>query len=114
MNKLAQTKAYKNTISILFMKKVYVLEVQKFTSKGKAEIAIAMNGIFTHIGYMDKVFLSKQEACEYYDKHNKHMRSLNAHGTWSSDWDPNTRLRYVVRKYDGECRTVPDFSFKHM
>lgn len=88
----------------------YVLEVQEFTSRGKAEVAIAMNGIFTHIGYMDKVFLSKQEACEYYDIYNKHMRSLNAHGTWKSDWDPDTYLRYVVREYDGECRTIQPFA----
>jgi hypothetical protein len=91
------------------MKKPYILEVQKFTSGGKSEVAIQMNGIFTHIGYMDKIFLSKQEACDYYDIYNKHMRSLNAHGTWSSDWDPYSRLRYVVRKYDGEVRTISPF-----
>lgn len=96
-------------MSTIFMKKLYILEVQKFTSGGKSEVAIAMNGIFTHIGYMDKVFQNKQEACEYYDIHNKHMRSLNAYGTWSSDWDPNTSLRYVVRKFDGECRTIAPF-----
>jgi hypothetical protein len=26
------------------------------------------------------------------------MRSLNAHGTYISDWDPNTYLLYIVRE----------------
>jgi hypothetical protein len=93
-------KEYKTVVSIIFMKKQYTLEVQKYTGEGKAEVAIEI---------MDKIFLSKQDACEYYDIHNKHMRSLNAHGTWTSDWDPYSRLRYVVRKYDGECRSIPPF-----
>ena len=25
------------------------------------------------------------------------MRSLNAHNTYISDWDPNTKLLYIVR-----------------
>ena len=25
------------------------------------------------------------------------MRSLNAHNTYTSDWDPNTKLLYIVR-----------------
>lgn len=102
-------KAHKDINHIICMA-THVLEVQKFTSGGKAEVAIAMKGIYTHIGYMDKVFLSKQEACDYYDTHNKHMRSLNAHGTWRSDWDPDTRFRYVIREYDGECMTIPPFA----
>ena len=97
-------KAHKEFDRLIHMakRKPYVLEVQEFTSRGYADVAIAMKGIFTHVGYMDKIFLSKQEACEYYDIHNKHMRSLNAHSTWKRDWDPNTYLRYVVREYDGE------------
>ena len=26
------------------------------------------------------------------------MRSLNAHNTYKSDWDPNSKLLYIVRK----------------
>lgn len=37
------------------------------------------------------------------------MRSLNAHGTWVSDWDPITYLRYVLRKYNGETMNIPPF-----
>ena len=86
----------------------YVLEVQKFASDAK--VAIEMRGKYTHIGYMYNLFPSKQEACDYYDIHNKHMRSLNAHGTWRSDWDPETRFRYVIREYDGETRTIQPFA----
>ena len=45
----------------------------------------------------------------YYDKHNPHMRALNAHGEWRSDWDPTTRLLYVVRKHYFEDQTIPPF-----
>ena len=86
------------------MPRPYVLEVQEFT-KGKESwktgMAIEKKGI--------KVFISKKKACDYYDKYNKHMRSLNAHGLWRSDWDPQTWLRYVVREYSGECRNIEPF-----
>ena len=55
----------------------YILEVLEFIP-GKTLV---------HVGYMDKVFLSKEEAAEYYNEHNPHMRGLNAHGEWRSDWD---------------------------
>ena len=37
------------------------------------------------------------------------MRSLNAQNTWISDWEPNTRFRYVVRKWYGEYLKIPPF-----
>lgn len=86
------------------MRNVCVLEAQQFVSGGKWD-----NDIFKHIGYMDLVFRTKQEAFEYYDTNNPHLRKMNAHGTERSDWDPDTKLRYVVRKYDGECQHVPPF-----
>ena len=49
-----------------------------------------------HIGYMKGKFQSKKDCCAYYDRHNPHMRSLNALGNYESDWDPNTRLIYIV------------------
>ena len=50
-----------------------------------------------HLGYMKKFFRTRKDACEYYDRCNPHMRPLNAHGTYRSDWDPQTHLFYVVR-----------------
>ena len=75
----------------------YILEVLKFIP-GKTLV---------HVGYMDKVFQSKEKAAEYYDEHNPNMRGLNAHGEWRSDWDPETHLMYVVRELN-----IPPFDSK--
>ena len=42
----------------------YILLVQKWTKKRG----------FIHVGYMDKIFKSKQDALEFYNTHNTHMR----------------------------------------
>ena len=86
----------------------YILEVQRFDHDGHI-IHPEWNGKSEHIGYMNYIFKTKQEACDYYDIHNPHMRSLNAHKTWSSDWDPNTKLLYVVRTYNYEYLKIPPF-----
>jgi hypothetical protein len=74
----------------------YVLEVLKFGRPYN-----------THVGYMDKLFKTKQEAINYYNLHNSHMRRLNAFGASRSDWDPNTQLLYVVRESYFEQPTIP-------
>jgi len=66
-------------------------------------------GKFVHVGYMKKIFNTKKAAVEYYNVHNPHMRTLNAHGTWKSDWDPTTRLRYIPRVYHGVRMTLASF-----
>ena len=81
----------------------YILEVQKFYS----ELNTEWNGKSIHVGYMDKFFSTKKKAAEYYDEHNPHMRGLNAHGEWRSDWDPETHLMYVVRELN-----IPPFDSK--
>ena len=48
---------------------------------------------------MKGLFRTKKDTVSYYDKHNSHMRSLNAHNTYKSDWDPESERLYVVRKY---------------
>lgn len=78
-------------------KPVYILEVQRWGKK------------CGHVGYMDAIFKTKKDACSYYDRHNPHMRSLNAHRTWRSDWDPETRLLYVVREYGFEYLKISPF-----
>ena len=62
-----------------------------------------------HIGYMNKLFKTKQEACDYYDKFNPHMRSLNAHKNWCSDFDPNSSLMYIVREHFYEYLKISPF-----
>ena len=79
----------------------WVLEVVRYTPGIGRE----------HMGYMDKVFKTRTEAAAYYNLHNPHMRPLNAHKTWRSDWDPAQTLarQYIVRRDHGICRTVPPF-----
>lgn len=84
-------------------KKVYMLEVQRYPNNINVEKG------FVHVGYYKKCFRTKQEAAEFYDSNNKHMRKLNAHGDWRSDWDPKTYFRYVVRRCHGEFMTINSF-----
>ena len=77
----------------------YILEVQRFEWNGKSE----------HVGYMNKIFKTKQEASDYYDKFNPHLRSLNAHKNWCSDWDPNSYLMYIVRERYYEYLKIQSF-----
>ena len=95
-------------IILSFYKMPYILEVQKFNVHGHIQHP-EWNGKCEHVGYMNKIFNTRQEACDYYDKFNPHMRSLNAHHTWRSDWDPKTNLLYIVRDRFIEYLTIPPF-----
>ena len=76
----------------------YVLEVLEFiTEKDGVNGYLEQGGKYKHIGYMKGKFKTKNDAVSYYNRHNSHMRSLNAHNTYISDWDPNTKLLYIVR-----------------
>lgn len=79
----------------------YVLEAQLY-SQGEE---------YRHVGYVNKVFRTQKQAAAYYDRFNprSRMRPLNAHGTWRSDWDTSTSLRFVVRAYHLEKMVVPAF-----
>ena len=80
------------------MKARYVLEVCEFiTEKDGGDGWFAQGGELKHIGYMKGKFKTKKDAVTYYDRHNPHMRSLNSHKNYRSDWDPNTKLLYIVR-----------------
>lgn len=84
---------------------MYMLEIQQYDRHSHHVYRSAINDRFSyisqfkHIGYVSAVFKSKDEACKYYNENNKHMRNLNAHNTYVSDWDPRSKLRYVVRTY---------------
>lgn len=91
---------------------VYVLEVVKFISD--KDEWIKKGGKQEHIGYMMAKFRTKQDACSYYDRHNPHMRSLNVHNTWKSDWDPDTKLMYIVREDYHINDTIPPFGKEDM
>ena len=75
--------------------KTYVLEVLEFLTDENDYIN--QGGKIKHIGYMKGHFRTKKDAISYYDRHNPHMRSLNAQNNYCSDWDPETKLLYIVR-----------------
>jgi len=78
---------------------LYVLEVVKFlTEKNWVEGGASKYGKHEHIGYMKAKFKTKEDACSYYDRHNQHMRKLNARSNYMSDWNPKTKLLYIVRE----------------
>lgn len=61
-------------------KKIYVLEVCKFISNPDGPEGWKIKGgKQEHIGYMQAKFKSKDDACSYYDRHNPHLRKINAH-----------------------------------
>ena len=93
------------------MKPSYVLEVLEYITEKEGDNGwLAQGGKFKHIGYMKGYFKTKKDAVSYYDRHNPHMRSLNAHNTYQSDWDPNTKLLYIVRKDHDIIATIDCFS----
>ena len=86
----------------------YILEVQEFNPEGQ-NVYPEWHGKSEHIGYINKIFKTEQEASNYYDKFNPHMRPLHAHNTWCSDWDPNSYLMYIVRERFYEYLKIPPF-----
>lgn len=90
---------------------LYILEVQKLNLTGDL-LQSECNGKSTHVGYMNIVFKTKQQACKYYDMYNPSMRPLNAHHTYRSDWNHDTYLLYVVREYGDENLSIPPFEEK--
>lgn len=88
----------------------YVLEVLEFLTEKEGDNGwLAQGGKYKHIGYMKCRFRTKKEAVFYYDTHNPHMRSLNAHNDYKSDWDPSTHLCYIVRKDYGLIANIECF-----
>ena len=93
------------------MSKTYVLEVVEFITEKEGDNGwLNLGGKFKHIGYMKAKFKTKKDAVSYYDRYNPHMRSLNAHGTYQSDWDPETKLLYIVREDKEIIDTINPFS----
>jgi hypothetical protein len=75
--------------------KCYVLEVVRYITEKEGNTKEYKQ---QHVGYMKAKFRTTKDACSYYYRHNVHMRRLNIFGTYESDWDPNTKLKYIVRR----------------
>ena len=86
----------------------YILEVQRYDVYGKIEYP-SYNGYCQHIGYMNKIFNTQEEAGDYYNRFNPHMRKINAFEHWRSNWDPESCLMYIVRKHFYEYLKIPAF-----
>lgn len=87
----------------------YVLEVVRYnTERENLSDTHAETG--RHVGYMKKRFATPQEACDYYNTHHPHMRPLNTRDNIKSDWDPNTKLLYIVREDFSLHTSIPPFS----
>ena len=88
----------------------WILEVVRFITDQHEKC-----GKLEHIGFMKARFRTRQNAASYYDRHNQHMRGLNAHDTWESDWDPVTKLKYIVRQERSSfTQTIEPFDFRVM
>ena len=85
----------------------FVLEVVRFIQD--RDEWMAKGGKQEHVGYMRSHFRTKSAAASYYDRHNPHMRGLNTHNTWASDWDPTTSLMYIVRHDHHLIQTIAPF-----
>tara|TARA_Y100000389_G_C17429018_1_gene501382 strand:+ start:243 stop:590 length:348 start_codon:yes stop_codon:yes gene_type:complete len=95
------------------MKSTYVLEVLEFITEKEGENGwLKLGGKQKHIGYMKGYFKTQKDAVSYYNRYNPHMRSLNAHNTYTSDWDPNTKLLYIVREDRDIIATIDCFSIE--
>ena len=88
---------------------IFVLEVIKFTPSSQETYGF-IDGKEEHVGYMKAKFKTKEDACSYYNRYNLHMRKLNTHGDYKSDWDPNTKLFYIVREDYDLIDKIPPFS----
>ncbi len=77
----------------------YVLEVLEFITEKEGNNGwLVQGGKMKHIGYMKAKFKTKEDAVSYYNRNNPHMRSLNnCENNYCSDWDPNTKLLYIIR-----------------
>ena len=54
---------------------------------------------------MKLIFQTKEKAYKYYNKYKSEgLRGLNEEGI--SDWDPETKLRYVLHKYNFKYCTI--------
>lgn len=92
----------------------YVLEVVRVIhNKDGPDGWVERKGTHEHVGYMDARFKTLKDACSYYNRHNPHMRPLEAlgkvQGCYRSDWDPNTNLCYITRADVGVNCTIPPF-----
>jgi hypothetical protein len=91
---------------------LYVLEVVRIVTEKNGDDGLLIKyGKLEHIGYMNKKFKSKNDACSFYNTYNKHMRPLNLYNTYMSGCDPNNRRLYIVRTDYGLHTNIHPFPY---
>ena len=90
------------------MRKSYVLEVVKYNRlPNTLQVGhhgwLHRGGQVRHEGYMRAKFKTREDAISYYNRHNPEMTPMDLCNTYSSDWDPYTHRKYIIREdYDIE------------
>ena len=88
----------------------YILLVQRNENRSGAKRGTRG---YSHVGYMNKLFSCKEDACLFYNIHNPHLRPMFAdchpHIDGVSDWDPKTRLRYRIIPECGDHLDIEPF-----
>lgn len=91
----------------------YVLEVVKYIQyPNSLKIGdggwLHRGGRVVHRGYMKAKFKTRSDAISYYNRHNPHMNPMDLTNNDSSDWDPYSQLKYIIREDHGiEGRITP-------
>ena len=70
------------------------------------EIVRQYNKNIIHVGYLNKVFKTKQDACDFYSNKFPHMRKMNTTISNKSEFDPETNLAYIIREDHGIDATL--------
>lgn len=85
-----------------------MLEVVRYVSQPNALKVghhgwLHRGGMIYHEGYMKAKFKTREDAISYYNRHNPTMTPMDLCNTYSSDWDPQTHRKYIIREdYDIE------------
>ena len=80
-------------------KHLYFFEVQHRDKKGK----------YNHVGYMNRLFATEEDAAAYYAEYNPTLRPLNTNQNNTSSCNTKTNLRYKLHIYGSEDMTVPSW-----
>lgn len=92
---------------------MWVFEVVRFIDD--QQMMQMMTAKYEHIGYMKVMFRRKKDAMMYYKDHNPHMREIVKSPStkiYYSDYDPETKLAYIIRKFCGVAMTVDPFTLE--
>ena len=83
-----------------------------YSGRWMLEAQVKVNGhptgsvTFRQVGFLKPLYMTKQAAADAYNAGNPHLRAIRKESQWRSDWDPETGLRFIVRKRENVERTI--------